>query len=559
MRLFRAGGHPDRHGVILSRPGEANAQCDTAAGRDSDNPACGTDPLPPKVRQKPDQSLRYKTTRSIRTTPTTDANVGTKFMTDYDVAIVGLGPTGATLAEVLADMGCSVLVLDREADIYDLPRAVHFDDEIMRVLQWVGIADDFQDNVVINKGMRFVDMAGNLLLDWPRPQKITSNGWNASYRFHQPDLERALRTGLRQRENVTILLSHDVEQVQDTGDDVRLVYRNRTDNSVHDTTALFVVGCDGANSKVRGTIGSPMVSLGFNQRWLVVDVMLEYEMPELGDHTLQYCDAKTPSTYCRNVGLRRRWEFALPEGESDEKASDENNIWNRLSGWITRENAEIERSAIYTFKSEVARDWVRGRLVIAGDAAHLTPPFMGQGLCAGIRDVANLAWKLAACCRQGNGPSLLKTYESERRPVATEYIRTAVRLGELINRMGSSGKAEEPRTMQSLRTGLGEGLGKPNDPERGALFGQPTLSNGRRLDDEVGHSPVLITSRPVSPSKILSGLRVIETRDEPSLEIELQAMGALAVLIRPDKRILGAAYTAEDIGDLVQAGANVWG
>ena len=255
-------------------------------------------------------------------------------MTEYDVAIVGLGPTGATLAALLADMGHSVLVLDREADIYDLPRAVHFDDEIMRVLQWVGIADDFKNNVVINKGMRFVDMAGNLLLDWPRPQEITSNGWHASYRFHQPDLERALRNGLKRRENVTVLLSHDVEHVQDTGDGVRVVYRNRTDNSVHDTTALFVAGCDGANSKIRGTIGSPMDPLGFNQRWLVVDVMLKHEMPVLGDHTLQYCDAETPATYCRNVGLRRRWEFALPEGESDEKAGDERRIWARLSGWI---------------------------------------------------------------------------------------------------------------------------------------------------------------------------------------------------------------------------------
>ncbi len=480
-------------------------------------------------------------------------------MTDFDVAIVGLGPTGATLAALLADMGRSVLVLERAADIYDLPRAVHFDDEVMRVLQWVGIADTFRDNVFINKGMRFVDMAGNLLLDWPRPQEMTSNGWNASYRFHQPDLERALRTGLMQRKNVTILLSHDVEQVEDDGDTVRLRFRNRTDNTVHEASALFVVGCDGANSKIRSIIGSPMESLGFNQRWLVVDVILKHEMPELGDHTLQYCDPETPSTYCRNVGLRRRWEFALPKGESDQSASDPDNIWKRLSGWLTPENAEIERSAIYTFKSEVAREWVKGRLVIAGDAAHLTPPFMGQGLCAGIRDAANLAWKLAASCESNDGLALLKTYETERKPVATEYIRTAVRLGELINRMGTSGQAEEPQTMQSPLSRLGEGLGESDDPNRGALFDQPTLANGQRFDDDVGHTAVLITSEPVMSSKHLSGLRIIETPDEPSLEAALQAMGVLAVLVRPDKRILGTARTTKEIIPLVQANAHVCG
>jgi len=301
-----------------------------------------------------------------------------------------------------------------------------------------------------------------------------------------------------------------------------------------------------------------METLGFNQRWLVVDVMLKHEMPKLGDHTLQYCDLETPSTYCRNVGLRRRWEFALPDSETNEDASDISNVWKRLSKWLTPEGSDIERRAIYTFKSEVARDWVKGRLVIAGDAAHLTPPFMGQGLCAGIRDAANLAWKLGFSCRSDNGPMLLKSYETERKPNVTEYIRVAVQLGELINRMGSTGKAEKPSQMQSLQCGLGEGLGDSSDPARGTLFGQSVLSNGRRLDDEVGYKAVLVTSHPINPGETFPGLQIIDATAEPSLMDELAALGVMAVLVRPDKRVLGAADSTEQTVRLLQTWAHIF-
>lgn len=467
--------------------------------------------------------------------------------TDFDVAITGLGPTGAVLAALLADMGCRVLVLDREADIYDLPRAVHFDDEIMRVLQWIGAADRFKDKLIVNKGMRFVDKNNTVLLDWPRPQEVTSNGWFASYRFHQPDLERVLRDSLRERDGATILLSHQLDALQDMGDKVLLRYVDRLSGTVHHATAQFAVGCDGANSTVRRIMGSQMNSLGFKQRWLVVDVMLNHEMPQLGDFTLQYCDADTPATYCRNVGLRRRWEFALPDDQTDQQASEISNVWQRLSRWLEPEDAQIERRAIYTFRSEVAGVWVKGRLMIAGDAAHLTPPFMGQGLCAGIRDAANLAWKLARCCRDESEIPLLKTYETERKPNAAEYIGTAVRLGELINRMGNSGKAEKPQQMQDLQNVIGPGIGRASDPARGKTFSQPVLKNGKKLDDEIGHELALITVDPVEPREFPLDVRVIDARVEPPLADLLGAIGATSVLLRPDKRIFAVANSPDQI------------
>jgi 3-(3-hydroxy-phenyl)propionate hydroxylase len=475
----------------------------------------------------------------------------------FDVIIVGLGPTGATLANLLGDQGLSVLVLEREADIYDLPRAVHFDDEVMRIFQSIGISDEMSKNVFVNKGMRFVDNEGNLLVDWPRPQEKSPNGWFPSYRFHQPDLERILRNGLAERNLVTAKLQQTVKALVETADGVAVHYVDASGHS-HDTaTAKYVVGCDGARSMVRQTMDSQMEPLGFEQRWLVVDVMLKREMPELGDFTVQFCDSTRPATYCRNVGLRRRWEFALLDTEDSADAVRKDHVWTLLSRWISPENAQLERSAVYTFKSEIADTWVRDRLCLAGDSAHLTPPFLGQGMCAGIRDAANLAWKLAAACRRTGSSRLLTSYQTERKPNVAEYIGTAVELGELINRMGTQ-KAQDknrrdgPVRMNSVRARLGPGLGPADDRWRGVLIPQFTLANGRRLDEVVGHRHALITrSAKMNPS-VSDDLYTIAADSDSAAAALLDQLGVDAVLLRPDKHILCTASGPNADADVME-------
>ena len=294
----------------------------------------------------------------------------------YDVAIVGFGPTGAALANLLGLCGLRVVVLERERAIHCLPRAVHFDGEVMRIFQAIGVSERVARVSRINAGMRFIDPHGKLLLDWPRPQQVGPQGWHPSYRFHQPDLEAILRYRLSSVPNVDVVLGADVTAIAQDAELGSITYREG--DRQHTLTARYVVGCDGARSLVRTHITSRAEDLGFHERWLVVDLLLHGDRPDLGDFTIQYCHPQTPATYVRGPGLRRRWEIAIAD-LPDVQALEPENIWQRLARWLTPADAEVERAAVYTFHSVIASSWRRGRLLIAGDAAHQTPPFMGVG------------------------------------------------------------------------------------------------------------------------------------------------------------------------------------
>ena len=196
--------------------------------------------------------------------------------------------------------------------------------------------------------------------------------------------------------------------------------------------ARYVVGCDGARSMVRKAMGTAMVDLGLHQPWLVFDVRLKADVPGLPDHTVQHCDPARPMTYCNVTGNRRRWEIMLMPGDDPAQLVQPETLWQLVSKWVTPEQADIERAVIYTFHSVIAEGWRQGRLLLAGDAAHQTPPFLGQGMCAAIRDASNLAWKLEAVLRGHADDALLDTYESERSPHVRAFIDLAVKLGDII-------------------------------------------------------------------------------------------------------------------------------
>ncbi|MGI9400592.1 MAG: bifunctional 3-(3-hydroxy-phenyl)propionate/3-hydroxycinnamic acid hydroxylase [Rhizobiaceae bacterium] len=457
----------------------------------------------------------------------------------FDVVIVGLGPTGAMIANLLGMEGLSVLALDREEDIYDLPRAVHFDDEIKRAFQTIGISGQLTDYVIVNKGMRFLDYDSNLLLDWPREQQITSNGWHASYRFHQPDLERIMRAALARYPNVVMRLGCTVDQLVEREDSVPVHFTSEQAGRSEVVSADYVIGADGARSIVRDAMGAKMKMLGFQQRWLVTDLLLKHPMPELGDYTVQYCDDVRPATYCRNPGMRRRWEFALHDHETDEEMTKPEMVWSLLKRWITPDDAELERIAVYTFKSCVADRWRKGRMFVAGDAAHLTPPFMGQGMCAGIRDAVNLSWKISRVLRYHVPDELLDSYESERKPNVTQFIETAVGLGELINRMGTGEQLAKDKKMESIQSSLGPGLGIETDPLRGKLFPQFRLSSGEMLDDFIGTNAFV--ARKNGSNESVDGLTVLTGKQEPALVSVLGDLQADEVIVRPDRYILASS------------------
>ena len=486
---------------------------------------------------------------------------------ETEVAIIGCGPIGAMLANLLGLQGIATLVLEREAAIYNLPRAVHFDDEVMRLFQTVGLAEIMQKLVHVSPGMRFVDDAGRLLLDWSRPQEVGSQAWHASYRFHQPELERVLREGLAQRPTVSVSLRTEVFAVEQEPDAVIVRYEDLATGRLSRCRARYVVGCDGARSLVRRLMDAPMEDLGFHERWLVVDAILKRPRPDLGDYSVQYCNKQRPATYVRGTGDRRRWEIAVLPDEDGTTITRPDKVFELLERWVGPQDVVLERAALYTFHSAIAPRWRSGRLLIAGDSAHLTPPFLGQGMCAGMRDAGNLAWKLARVLRGHNDDALLDTYQTERAPHVREYIELAVRLGGLINTKAMENALPssvldggEAARMSSIKPRLGPGLATGHAGPAGGIAPQPLLADGARLDDRVGYRFAALMRPDFAagvPAKTFDRLAerdvVIVADDAPEQIAWLQEIGASAALVRPDRYVLGAAQRVQELTALADA------
>ena len=467
-------------------------------------------------------------------------------MKKYDVAIVGFGPTGGTLANLLALQGFSILIIEKEKSFYPLPRAVHFDDEIMRVFQTIGITDKFLKHTIINKGTKFVNSKNRVVLDWPRPRSVTENGWYPSYRFHQPDLERKLRRRLKDFKKVSVMQSTKVNSLKEEKSSVKIFIENINNNKISEIRAKYIIGCDGARSTIRKQIKAKFQNLGFTQKWAVVDLILKKNKKELPDRTIQYSNSKRPATYCRNVGKRRRWEFAINNNESEKKVLSNSYIWNFLKPWLKPSEASLERKTIYTFQSAISKKWKKGRVFLAGDAAHLMPPFMGQGMCAGVRDASNLAWKIAYCLKNNHSEKLLNTYQSERYSNVIEYIKTTVKMGEFVNAVGTSNITGEvsstpngQKSMKSIKPKLGKGLGKINDKNRGKIFPQFKLKNGKSLDNKFFDKPLLIISSKYK-KKLPKKINYINSNTAKGLNEYMLNLKIDAFVVRPDRFILNS-------------------
>ena len=489
-------------------------------------------------------------------------------MSLVDVAIIGFGPAGATLANLLGQTGLSVVVLEKEAGIYPLPRAIHFDGEVMRIFQSIGLRREVEDISRAGlKGMHFVNAEGETLLIRGGTTALGPHGCASNYYFHQPELERTLREGVQRFENVRVCLQHSVLDIQQKTDHASLQVQDSSNDSTYEINARYVVGCDGARSLVRKILGSPMQDLGLHQAWLVFDALLKDNAPPLPDHTVQHCDPARPMTYCNVTGNRRRWEIMmLPDDDPAEIVKPEN-LWPLVNRWVQPENAEIERATIYTFHSVIAKGWRTGRLMIAGDAAHQTPPFLGQGMCAALRDASNLAWKLQAVLTGIASDDLLDTYESERAPHVQAFIELAVRLGDIIQTTDpEAAKARDakfrqgqPEIFQFPAPVLGHGMVAAGPVPVGQTFPQPQLSNGQWLDEAIGNHFAVIALpellQEVSPQTRAQWKQwqvVSQSAQDESLRAWLDQQSVQAVLVRPDRYILGMVNTSAQLDALSQ-------
>ena len=348
---------------------------------------------------------------------------------DTDVAIVGGGPVGSLLALLLDDYGVRNVVIERDLEPYHLPRAIVMDDEIQRLFHDHGLGPRLTAMTTPLRGADFVDVNRNRILGADVPE-VGLQGLPPVVCHFQPDLDRFLQsaaisrgTDFRRGRTATSLDVGSDGVVADLDDGTRV--RSR-----------WLVGCDGASSWTRRTIGLPLEDLRFDQQWLVVDVALR---DGRGDHLpsvlQQVCDPARPVTYVPGHARFRRWEFQIQPDEDVDELLGESGLWRLLDGWLAPEDADIVRAAAYRFHAVVAPALQDGPVFLAGDAGHQMPPFLGQGLNSGSRDAANLAWKLALVHRGRAPDRLLETYSMERVPHVRSTVEHAVDMGRLIDQL----------------------------------------------------------------------------------------------------------------------------
>ena len=374
----------------------------------------------------------------------------------YDVAIVGAGPTGAVAAKLCGVHGLSAVAFDRAPDVYDLPRAVAMWDDVQRILQNAGLLDAVLPATCVQVGGEFVTPDGRRLTGLEIPAGFTTPSGHPVLRgFHQPALERAVRAGLAAHPDVQLQVAHEIVALTQHDDRVTLTVRDLADDATATVGARWVLGCDGASSFVRKACGIAWRSLGYDCEWLVVDVQLKRDDVGLSPLTQQVCDPARPVTLVPGPHRTHRWELQLRPGETRAEMEDPARVWELLRPWITPADADVVRAVVYRFHATIAETFRRGRVFLAGDAAHQTPPFMGQGLCSGLRDVDNLIWKLAMVRRGVAGDTLLDTYTTERHPIAIGMVAHSVNTGRLIDAYAAmvAGGPEPPDELKAYGYG----------------------------------------------------------------------------------------------------------
>lgn len=361
------------------------------------------------------------------------------------VAVVGAGPVGVTVANYLGLYGVRTLLIDRSEEIVDYPRAVGMDDECLRSFQGIGLAEDMLADMIQNVPLKMFAANGHCLADI-RPD-TKEFGWPRRNIFMQQLAERTLRAGLQRHPHVRPLLGHELIRVEQDGVETRLHVKGPQGDHVL-VHAEYVVAADGGRSTVREQLGIPLSGDTHPRKWVVIECDNDpLDAPYTGLHG----DPRRPYV-CLDLPYNyRRWEFMLFPGEDAEAMLRPEKVHELLAGHVPDPTAlNIIRARVYTHHSRVADRFVDGRIFLVGDAAHLMPPWAGQGMNTGIRDATNVAWKLAAVVTGRAHPRILATYDTERR----EHARAMVQLSDAIGRFLSPTNPTVARARDTVVRGL---------------------------------------------------------------------------------------------------------
>ncbi|UJW29890.1 bifunctional 3-(3-hydroxy-phenyl)propionate/3-hydroxycinnamic acid hydroxylase [Saccharothrix sp. AJ9571] len=505
-----------------------------------------------------------------------------------DVLIVGYGPVGQLLAVLLAQRGWQVTVLERWPAPFGMPRAVGFDSEAARILAAAGIGDKFAEFGEPSREYAWRNARGQTLTEFD----VAEHGhcaWPDSTSFYQPALESALIGRGASLPNLRVLRGHTVVSSTEDADGVELV-AEAADGTARTFAGRWLIGCDGAGSFVRDRIGTTITDLGFAHDWLICDVTL-HEPREFKPNNLQICDPARPRTAVSAGPGHRRWEFMRLPGEQKSGFGTVENAWRLLRLVdVTPENAELHRHAVYTFRASWADHWRSGRMFIAGDAAHLMPPFAGQGMCSGFRDAANLAWKLDLVLAGRVDDRLLDSYATERRAHVRHAVTMSVELGKVVCVVRPAAAADRDAAMLTARERnieppavqrtavkpLETGFLRQGAEYAGDSTPQARVRKGGRtglFDDVVGLGFVLISSVDVTAvpgMHQLESLAAVGTHlvrvvpagttdlgEHDVVDAEgtylpyLAKMNAVAALVRPDFYLFGVARDEAELREMV--------
>jgi 3-(3-hydroxy-phenyl)propionate hydroxylase len=487
----------------------------------------------------------------------------------YDVAIVGCGPVGALAANLLGQAGLSVVILERELELHPLPRAVHLDHEMMRLFQWAGVIDAVLPGMRETQGHLHVGADGGVIRYMGTAGRPKPFGWANDYFFYQPELEEWLRDGFSRFPNVTLRLGCGVEAIDQTADVVTIGTTQGGERQA--VRARYVIACDGARSSIRKLLGVQLEDLEFEEPWLVVDAEVDGpirfpkltgvpEAADLQQLSVMMCDPTRPATIVPGRGTIRRWEFMLLPGESEEAMMEPDAVARLLAPYLEGVPHRVLRATTYRFHGLIADRWRDGRVFLAGDAAHQTPPFFGQGMCHGMRDVANLAWKLPLVVSGVADARVLDSYQPERDPHVRSVVTSAVAAGQYIceldplraaerdAKMRAQEAADRLETAADLIPPYRAGIVANRTPGAGERFVQPwvtTVSGLALLDDVTGGGWRLFvreggTGAALAPVP-LTVVAIGDVHDDGTLTRWFDKRGVDAVLVRPDSYVFGTA------------------
>jgi flavoprotein hydroxylase len=507
-------------------------------------------------------------------------------MTDErcDVAIVGCGPTGQTLAILLAQRGWRVTVLERWPTAYPMPRAIHFDHEIGRIFQGAGVGDEVR---AISEGcpsFEWRNAAGETLVRFGLSPKQGLCGWPDANLVHQPDLERVLDERARALPGISVRRGFEVFEIEPDGPCVHVRARDAS-GEVRDVEARYAVGCDGANSFVRRWMGTTVEDQGPVSDWLIIDLVTSSPRP-WEPANFQLCDPARPATVTSGGPGRRRFEFMRLPNETIESLNDSNMAWELLEPWgLTEANTILERHTVYNFRARWAETWRLGRVLLAGDAAHVLPTFAAQGLGSGVRDAATLAWKLDLVLAGRAAEELLDTYIQERLPHVRSFIDLSLSLGRMICVTNPSDAAARDAGLIALNRAverapmpsapqMGPGTMLAADRHAGEIFPQGRVRSRDRsveglFDDVVGRGWVLLGAdrdpgNALEPEQrafftSLGGLSAHVGVGAPLADLDgkyrtfFERSGARMALVRPDFHVFGTAKGPAGANSLVAA------